>query len=314
MQANDAEVRISVILPVHDSEPYLDRCLESILNQSFTDFELIIIDDGSKDMSLMKCRGYADRDARIKIFHTDQRGVSNARAVGLDNVRGVYVYFADSDDWVEPELLGKLYNKAETENADISSCGFIIEGWNHSVPWLKPYASKDEYLSDAIANKWGVLWKNLIRTRLLSENKISFHPQFPAGEDYLFMVKCICLAKGVAFTNECLYHYNCTNKDSISSKRKISTCESHRNVTCLAMRFLEDIGLLRRYSDEILLRKLYVKNLFFYFGVRRWYGNFKEANSFKVLWSRGADLTLARRVVYSVLSVIGRILTSITAG
>lgn len=285
--------------------------MDSILNQSFKKFELIVIDDGSSDKSHYICNEYASTDSRIRFYETNHLGAYNARRIGIEKAIGKYLYFADSDDWLDRELLNKLYTRAETTNADITACNFIIERSDVSKHFRKQYVSKDEYLRDAIANRWGVLWKNLIRKRLLEENNISFHPDITAGEDYLFMIKCISCAKQFAFINECLYHYNCSNQNSISSKRKISTCESHKNVTLMTMHYLSQHCQLPKYQNELLLRKLYVKNQFFYFGLYHWHKNFKEAGRLSVLWNCGVDLPLSRRIIYSLLYLIGNILTLI---
>lgn len=102
--------QISVIVPVYNVEKYLSRCIESILSQTFTDFELLLIDDGSTDRSGEICDEYAKKDTRIRVFHTKNRGVSAARNLGLDNAKGEWISFVDSDDWVENDYLKSLFN------------------------------------------------------------------------------------------------------------------------------------------------------------------------------------------------------------
>ncbi len=97
--------KISVIVPVYNVEQYLPRCIDSILAQTFTDFELLLIDDGSRDNSGKICDEYAEKDSRIRVFHKENGGVSSARNVGLDNTCGEYVSFIDSDDWIGPSFL-----------------------------------------------------------------------------------------------------------------------------------------------------------------------------------------------------------------
>ena len=102
---------ISIIIPVYNTEKYLRRCIESVLSQSFTDFELILVDDGSKDSSPQICDEYASQDKRVRVIHKVNGGVSAARNDGLDIAKGEYVTFIDSDDWVEREYLQSLYDK-----------------------------------------------------------------------------------------------------------------------------------------------------------------------------------------------------------
>lgn len=120
---------ISVIIPVHNTEQYISCCLESVLSQSFTNIELILVDDGSKDGSGTICDEYAKKDHRIRVFHKENGGVSSARNLGLDNVRGEWVYFVDSDDELLPGSLQTLVDGI-TEDVDIVGGGYERFGSN----------------------------------------------------------------------------------------------------------------------------------------------------------------------------------------
>ena len=100
---------ISVIVPVYNTEKYLHRCVDSILAQTFTDFELLLIDDGSTDSSGAICDESAQKDSRVRVFHKENGGVSSARNLGLDKAKGKWVTFVDSDDWIKESFLNKLY-------------------------------------------------------------------------------------------------------------------------------------------------------------------------------------------------------------
>ena len=103
---------ISIIIPVYKAEGHLHRCVDSILAQSFTDFELLLVDDGSPDGSGKICDEYAAKDSRVKVLHKQNGGVSSARQTGIENATGEYTIHADPDDWIEPTMLEELYNKA----------------------------------------------------------------------------------------------------------------------------------------------------------------------------------------------------------
>ena len=118
---------ISIIVPVYKAEPYLHRCVDSLLAQTFTDFEVLLIDDGSPDRSGEICDDYARKDARVRVFHQENGGVSVARQRGLDEALGEYTIHADPDDWVEPDMLEALYRKAKEDDADMVICDFVNE-------------------------------------------------------------------------------------------------------------------------------------------------------------------------------------------
>ena len=117
--------KVSVIVPVYNAEKYLRRSLDSLKIQTLQEFEVILIDDGSKDFSSAICDEYVGSDSRFSVIHKQNEGVSAARQTGLDAAHGEYVIHVDSDDWVEPTMLEELYTKAISENADIVICDYF---------------------------------------------------------------------------------------------------------------------------------------------------------------------------------------------
>lgn len=115
---------VSIIVPVYKVEKYLPKCIDSILNQVFTDFELILVDDGSPDRCGVICDEYAGKDPRIKVIHQKNQGVSVARNAGLDAATGIYIGFVDSDDWIEPDMYQVMVGHAKETGADVVICGF----------------------------------------------------------------------------------------------------------------------------------------------------------------------------------------------
>ena len=157
---------ISVIVPVYNVEPYLRKCLDSILVQTYRDLEILTIDDGSTDGSGRICDEYAGKDDRIKVSHTENRGLSAARNLGLDNATGDWVGFVDSDDWIEPDMYEVLLRKAEETGADVVECGCYLEYPRGTVEINRPSISVSgveaiQYLlREDISNAvWDKLWK-----------------------------------------------------------------------------------------------------------------------------------------------------------
>lgn len=133
---------ISIIVPVYNVEKYLPKCIDSILAQTFTDFELILVDDGSPDRCGEICDEYAGKDSRIVVIHKENGGQSSARNMGLDIARGEYIGFVDSDDYIAKDMYETLYNNLVNNNADISICGIYHCYINGKIVSNKPFMSK----------------------------------------------------------------------------------------------------------------------------------------------------------------------------
>lgn len=118
-------MKLSIIVPVYKVEQYLDKCVESILAQTFTDYEIILVDDGSPDNCGQMCREWERRDGRIRTIHKENGGLSDARNAGIDIAKGDYIGFVDSDDYIKPDMFEVLVANLERNNADISMCGYM---------------------------------------------------------------------------------------------------------------------------------------------------------------------------------------------
>ena len=121
------EPLISIIIPVYGVEEYLNQCLESVVNQTYANLEIILVDDGSKDNCPAMCDGWANKDSRIKVVHKENGGLSSARNAGLDIFTGEYVAFVDSDDYIAQDMYELLYSRAKEGNYDIVDCGYYSE-------------------------------------------------------------------------------------------------------------------------------------------------------------------------------------------
>ena len=254
--------KISIIAPVYKAENYLSRCVNSILEQTFSDFELILIDDGSLDNSGKLCDDFARRDGRIRVIHQQNQGVSAARQKGLDTAIGEYVIHADPDDWVESNWLELLYNKAITSNSDIVSCDFIREYEKRSEYHSERPTSlnKDDIIKDLLSEKiWGSTWN-------ITDNSISFDKRQNLWEDLLFVSKLVSHGASYEHIDKGLYHYDCfTNTNSIVRKYKPSQVHSQKIFLDYIVRELGDKGI---FDEYIYFRKLNVKRIAFYCGYK----------------------------------------------
>ena len=158
--------KISVIMPIYKAEKYLDKCVTSILQQTFQDFELLLIDDGSPDGCGRMCDEYALRDSRVKVFHKPNGGVSSARQFGTENAQGEYIIHADPDDWVEPEMLEELYSVAKENGCDVVFCDFWTETEKGSFYTTQKTSKTDNYslITALLGHRLhGACWNKLVK-------------------------------------------------------------------------------------------------------------------------------------------------------
>ena len=182
---------VSIIIPVFNTEKYLNDCVESILNQSFSDFELLLVDDGSSDGSGAICDAYAGKDSRISVFHTENKGVSCARNLGLEHAQGSYIMFVDSDDELPDGALARLASK--TADFSVGGALRIVKGREQKYKYQADrYYQKEEierFLDDALPvtvlmdGPWGKLYK----TEIIRQNGLKFNEKLPYGEDKVFV-------------------------------------------------------------------------------------------------------------------------------
>lgn len=216
--SNKKEPLISVIVPVYNTEKYLPRCLDSILSQSFTDFELILIDDGSKDGSGVICNAYASKDDRIRVFHKENGGVSSARNLGIDNSKGEWLYFADSDDELLPNGLQTLVNCIDND-VDVVMGGY--EKFNEEGDLLESVQDravvtldKKKSLSSLyhghtmFYSALSYTWLRLFRKKIIDYHRIRFDETLSNKEDTLFITEYLCKSNGVTrFDTTPVYWY-----------------------------------------------------------------------------------------------------------
>ncbi|MCH5172305.1 MAG: glycosyltransferase [Erysipelotrichales bacterium] len=207
--------KISVIVPVWNVEQFVDKCIESILSQSFNNFEIILINDGSTDNSVKICEEYAKKDDRIRLVHKKHGGVSSARNLGLDNADGDYCLFVDSDDKLLPnaiELLVKLMEKNECQF--VSS---VERKFYNGKKLIDIYNDKESFLRLISCSLYGV-YKSLYNLKIIQENKIRFDEELKCSEDVLFNRVYLQFVKRMYITNQIVYLYNIHNQNSLSKR------------------------------------------------------------------------------------------------
>lgn len=245
---------ISVIVPVYKVEKYLDECIESIVNQTYRNLEIILVDDGSPDNCPQMCDDWAKKDERICVIHKENGGVSSARNAGLDVCKGEYIAFVDSDDWLEPDMYETMvrqikdnclivceYTKSNSTDAD------FVKELNETVYFKRTEFS--ELLSNGRINS---PVNKLYKQNQL--NNIRFHKDISLGEDLLFNLEVLQSSKAdILFISEPLYHYRCEEKNTLSTKYR---SDRYDNMLMLNYAVLD-------YCRELKLKEGQMKEVYF---------------------------------------------------
>ena len=203
--------KVSIIIPVYNTEHYLTKCLDSVINQTFKDIEIIIVNDCSTDKSLKIIEEYQKKDERIVIVDLKQnRGLANARNEGIKKIKGSYVAFVDSDDYVEKNYIEKLL----IPGADIIVGSFYKEYWFKSLKNVvtkeQKLKTKDEYIKDLLSfeKAVGCVWGKLFNANYLKEHNILFDENLKLAEDAEFCLRYVQYDPKITYIPDVLYHYN----------------------------------------------------------------------------------------------------------
>lgn len=250
---------ISFILPVYNAESTLKRCLDSILNQSYCNYEVIIVDDGSIDNSGKICDSYSLNDKRFRVVHTENAGVASARQLGVSLATGEYVIHIDSDDWIESNMLSDMMN--EISDADILVSDYYNNKHGQTYVRQVDCTTSEELLEKIIKGEvFGSLWHKLIRRNLYQN--IEFNTDLTFCEDQLLLFKILTTYQcKVINLHQAYYHYECnegsitqrTDRDYFDNKIKYEDY-ALQVLSPLSFRYIRDIFVidrLRSYSDPI---------------------------------------------------------------
>ena len=224
-------MKISVVIAYHDEKQYIKDCFASLAEQTFQDFELILVNDGSSDNSSEVCWKYSYKDSRIIVVDKVNEGAGFARNAGLDVASQKYVIFIDIDDWIEPLMLERLFNLISVSNdIQLASCNYYceIKGLDSSVvidmdipqdPWITDDISRCIAYMDK-AKSFNYLWNKIYLKNIIDENKIRFEKFFTTGQDLDFNLKYFRHVKKCVITNEPYYHYIKDGVNSLCSRYK----------------------------------------------------------------------------------------------
>lgn len=322
--------KISVIVPVYNVEQYLPRCIDSILSQTFTDFELLLIDDGSLDDSGKICDKYEKEDNRVTVFHTQNKGASAARNIGLNNAKGYFISFIDSDDWIEKNCYQDFFSDGDFIY-DIYFQNYVCHNYNGTVTTknLKSYSIRDGNVDDIIfyllqEKMFGWTWLKLFKSSIIRKENIRFDENISFREDHLFTLQYCKYIKSIYVHPKANYHYY-IYKNSLSHRPydsiefiKISNLilkecsyikaegiSEYKESFYLSTLFMAVRGLYLNGNTYEIKKRLNIIKLFlsYYFShknIRSFYNRTKGRYFYMLLWH-----TRSPRIIDFILKKLG---------
>lgn len=262
-------VTLSVIIPAYNAEKNISFVIACLLSQTMSDLQVIVVDDGSTDKTGDICDSIAKGDSRVIVYHTENRGVSSARNLGIEKADGIYITFMDSDDWIEPHGYEMMLDNMQSSAADMAMCGFVkdLPGGNMQPILLekeiihKDYAVKRLVESHAYFNP---IWNKIYRAEIIKENNISFPVDLKIGEDAVFNIIYMHYTHKIINIPQTLYHYVIREGSAMNS---VANHELRMKSRFYRSTVLNELGEKEKWLS--LLAESYYKNQIRDFGTKK---------------------------------------------
>lgn len=241
-------IKVSIVIPIYNAEKYVNKCIDSVVAQTYDNWEIILVNDGSTDNSKEICERYVEQDRRIKLVNQKNAGASAARNTGIDYIKGDYTFFLDADDYIERNMLERTVNKAQEGDYDI-----VIFNSNHWYENGTLVPSSQQHISERIDSKkhiieniliyGGVLWNKLIKSSLITENHLKLDTKLKASEDMYMTMHLINYGKNFVYINDKLYNY-------IIRENSLTRDDSPKKLVEYENNAMEGIEQCMKYIDE----------------------------------------------------------------
>lgn len=264
---------VSIIVPIYNIEKYIEECLKSIISQTYKDIEIILIDDGSTDESGKICDWYAKKNKRVKVIHKQNEGLVRARKKGLQEAKGDLIAYVDGDDWIEPNMISRLYQVMIENDVDIAMCGRFEDTGdthrvvNHGIPEGK--YDKHDLLEKVYPNmivngaffEWGMfpgVWDKLWKREALYEYQMAVDERLAMGEDAACTYPALLNANSIYVLHECLYHYRQTATSMVKQNSDIELQRKRFNILYNSVK-----NSLEKYKNIYDLREQWLEYILF---------------------------------------------------
>lgn len=252
--------KVSVIVPVYNSENYISACIESILNQTYSKLEIIIVNDGSIDKSEQIIMDYKEKDNRIIYLYQENNGPSEARNKGILTSTGDYLVFIDSDDTVDKQYIELLLKETIRLDADLVCCGYKDYSKygikNHTDFNIKENVSLHTFIEMVCMGTGGVLWGKIFKSEIIIKNNLKMDINIFMSEDLVFVLQYVCHCKVFAAIQEYLYNYNRLNQGSISSNISINYINNNIVVCEYLEEIFRSVKLNEHISEKIIVKRI----------------------------------------------------------
>ena len=314
--------KVSIIVPVYNNEAVIGRCIESILNQTFEDFELIIINDGSKDGSENIIKQYAKKDNRIKFINNKNNGVSETRNIGIRNAKGMYIQFVDGDDFIDKNMIEYEVNLLEKKEADMVVTGLYLDIEKNGVvdtniQTFDYYEACDKKsIAISVLNRLDGTYINspinkLYKSNIIKENNLFMDKEISLGEDFIFNLKYLKYCKNVIFSDKAYYHYWMKTDNNLTFRFREDKLDLMYLMYKISVEYFKESGLTEEeYND---LNKHFIKWMYSCFidlhnkGCNLTYNEKidylnKSINSYKYIVNKATDLTLSQKILRKSLN------------
>ena len=250
---------ISVVVPVFNTGNYLPKAIDSLMNQTYGDYEIIIVDDGSNDGSSVICDNQAERSKRIRVYHKPNGGVSSARNFGMEKAKGEWVVFPDPDDWVEPDYLEHLESIRVNNQVELSICGHFVHSGSKTITWNEQGESmlldRDSALKAVMMPNLfcGFAWNKLYSLQVIRANNLKFDTDLGMAQDLHFAVMYLKLCHLVAYNPTPLYHYYRDNggvstTGTTLSQHKINGLKTYEKIAEMTKDDFPEVEAIAYYS------------------------------------------------------------------
>lgn len=258
------EVKVSIIVPAYNAEKYIERCIKSLIGQTYKNIEIILINDGSKDDSLSILRNFESRDKRIILINQENSGPSKARNRGINESNGDYIAFIDADDYVELNYIEEMIKQSNCFKSDMIICNYKEVRREGEIPSNiftfinngQVYDCDTNCMGEVLCGRGGLVWGKLLKSSIIKENRIRFDENISMCEDLLFTLDFIKNTKVVSKVDDYLYIHNKYNDESITAKYNKELFSEQVKVQRKLEQFVYSNNYNNSYIENLLYERL----------------------------------------------------------